>query len=147
VGIAFYAFEKYLDYPEGLKWVVCDVPRVIEAGREIAAKREKGALGFTTDFAEASGSDVLLASGSLQYLDETLADKLRGIETLPKHLLINKTPLCDGETFTTLQNTLASYNPYVVRNYDSFVAPLARFGRRPVGVSRRHLPDPVSPGT
>jgi putative methyltransferase (TIGR04325 family) len=128
VGIAFYAFEKYLQYPEGLKWLVCDVPRVIEAGRELATKRGKSALGFTTEFAEASGFDVLLASGSLQYLDETLADKLRGLTALPKHLLINKTPLYDGETFATLQNTLHSYNPYVVRNHEDFVASLTRLG-------------------
>ena len=69
VGIKYYAFRRVLSYPDTLRWTVCDVPGVVESGRAMAVKREATAqLAFTTDYRDASGCDVLYASGSLQYL-------------------------------------------------------------------------------
>src|ERR1700677_1764255 len=38
IGLSFYQFRNRLAYPPGLRWTICDVPFVNEAGKRIAAK-------------------------------------------------------------------------------------------------------------
>ena len=54
-----------------------------------AEKDHDKTLSFADKFTEASGADVLMAQGSLQYLPETLSQKLNQLATLPRHLLLN----------------------------------------------------------
>jgi putative methyltransferase (TIGR04325 family) len=68
VGVARYAYERYLQFPEGLRWQVCDVPAVVEAGAKLAAERGISGLTFTTDRNHASAADLYHAAGVLQYL-------------------------------------------------------------------------------
>jgi putative methyltransferase (TIGR04325 family) len=128
VGLAYYAFEKYLNYPSDLRWLVCDVPNLAEAGRKLASERQRSGLTFTTEFADLATCDILLTAGALQYIEEPLAQKLSRLARLPPHILINRTALYDGPGFVTLQNTQYSYNPYGVLNYDQFVRSLEQLG-------------------
>jgi hypothetical protein len=43
---------------------VCDLPAVIEAGREFAKTRRRDALNFTSNFEDAAGVDLLFTSGT-----------------------------------------------------------------------------------
>jgi len=128
VGVSFYGFSRYLPLPQGFRWIVCDVPAVIERGRQLAIERRATQLEFTADFKDASQAAVLHASGSLQFLEESLGSMLDRLERRPKHLLLNKLPLHDGRAFVTLQHTVHAYNPYRVFNRDEFLGDLEERG-------------------
>jgi putative methyltransferase (TIGR04325 family) len=128
VGIAHYAFERYLGYPEDLVWTVLDVAAVVERGRRLAAESARKGLVFTSDIAEASGADVFLAAGSLQYVREPLDAMLTGLQELPRHVVINKTPLYDGESFVTLQSIGTAFCPYAIFNRVAFIERVCALG-------------------
>jgi putative methyltransferase (TIGR04325 family) len=114
VGVSFYAYERFLDYPADLRWTVCDVPAVVDAGAALARERGETRLDFTTSFADADGADVLSCAGSLQYIDEPIDSLLTDLERRPRHILINKTPTHATREFVTLQNIGVTYCPYRV---------------------------------
>ena len=84
----------------------------------------------------ATAIDVVLASGSLQYLDDpaqwlaTLSQRHGG----PTHVLVNRVPLYEGETFVTLQNAGAVCYPQHVFNRADFFGSIARLGYELVDV-------------
>jgi putative methyltransferase (TIGR04325 family) len=130
VGVQFYGYQKYLSYPAGLRWRVCDVPVVVAAGRALAAERgESERIAFTTEVSDADGFDVLIAAGSLQFVPSpSLAESLEKLARPPRHLLLNKIPLRDGPAFVTLQNAGTSFVPQHVFERGVFVRGLTRLG-------------------
>ncbi|AKJ32182.1 TIGR04325 family methyltransferase [Caldimonas brevitalea] len=129
VGIKYYAFRRTLSYPQALIWTVCDVPAVVARGRELAlARAPEGALHFTDRYAEASGFDVLYASGSLQYLPLPLSQLLSDLPRLPRRLVINTTPIHATRSFFTLNSIGTAFCPYRVQAHDSFVDSLIALG-------------------
>lgn len=133
VGIHFYAYEKYINYPEHLKWIICDLPEILKAGKEIAERRKRLKLLFTDKFEEASGKDIFLASGSIQYV-ENLSSSLCALPEKPKHLLINRLPLFEGSQFVTLQNGGKVFYPSYVFNKNSFIDSLNKLGYEMVDI-------------
>lgn len=128
IGVSYYTYTKYLEPPGVSRWCVGDVPQIINAGAELARSRGARALSFTSEFAEADGFDLLLANGSLQFVETPFAKSLRALERPPGHLLINKLPVYDGAAFVTLENTIHSYNPYRIDNRAEFVASIVSQG-------------------
>ena len=120
VGLSFYAYQQYLPYPAGLEWTICDVPEAVRVGRELASLEQAEGLHFTTSFDHAEGTDLLLAAGSLQFIEEPLWLQLDGLRNKPAHLVINKVPLSDGASFVTLQNIGQAMCPYRIFNRDEF---------------------------
>jgi putative methyltransferase (TIGR04325 family) len=128
VGVHYFAYAPYLDYPADLKWVVCELPNVVADGERIASERHARQLSFTTSFSDAEGADILMAAGALQYVEESLGAKLAALTTRPRHLLLNKLPLHDGEPFVTLQNGGPVWAPQHVFNRAAFVRDLEQLG-------------------
>jgi putative methyltransferase (TIGR04325 family) len=122
VGISFYTWENYFSYPGNLRWVVCDVPAVIQAGEKIARERNEKRLHFTWQLEDADGCNCLLASGSLQYIESSLADSLKRLAHQPRHLIINRIPLHSTKECITLQNVRWAVSPYRVFHGDAFIA-------------------------
>lgn len=127
VGTQFYAYENYLKYPSNLKWIVCDLPAIVKAGKELAEKRKRTNLVFTEKFEDASGKDVFLASGSLQYV-EKMSLSISDLVKKPKHLVFNFIPLYDGEQFVTLQNGGKVFYPSYVFNKADFINSFKNIG-------------------
>jgi putative methyltransferase (TIGR04325 family) len=117
LGIHFLSYGGYLDFPSSLKWVVCDLPEIVKLG--ISQNRDPR-LTFTTDFQLASGSDVFLASGSLQY-EEDITHKIKSLARLPQHILINRVGLYDGKKIVTLQNGGKVFYPQYIFNWNEFI--------------------------
>lgn len=69
VGTHFYGYETRLTYPSGLTWRVCELPELVNVGEKLAVEQQRSEIYFTTDFAKASGADIFLASGSVQYME------------------------------------------------------------------------------
>jgi putative methyltransferase (TIGR04325 family) len=131
VGVAYYPFTKVLPCPPDLLWTIVDVKPVTEAGARLARERGRTNLRFANDLSEVSdGCDALLASGSLQYLHgELLPERVRRMSPLPKHIIINKTPVREsGNGYVTLQNLGVSRSPYRIHGRDELIAPIERMG-------------------
>jgi len=129
LGTHFYAYAKYLAYPRGMRWIVCDLPLITRAGNDLAMKMNAQGLSFTNDFDSAASSNILIAAGSLQYIEApSLSVSLRNLARLPAHLLLNKLPLYDGPKFVTLQNGGPSFHPQYIFNREEFIADLEAVG-------------------
>lgn len=129
IGVSYYAYRRHLAFPEGARWVVHDVPAVMARGRVLAAGRDPdGRLGFADRFDEAADADVLLAQGSLQYLPDTLGERLLALPRRPRHLLVNLTPLHETLAYFTLQSIGTAYCPYRVDSVPGILAQLDAAG-------------------
>jgi putative methyltransferase (TIGR04325 family) len=130
IGISYYGFQSYLDYPADLRWRVCDLPALVSAGRAWASEHDaEDKLSFTEFRDDADGSDILLASGVLQYLEFTLPEMLRALREPPRHVLVNVTPLHPSRSFFTLQQIgLLSSCPYRVMAMTEFLADMDALG-------------------
>jgi putative methyltransferase (TIGR04325 family) len=126
VGIHFYTYAKYIEYPENLKWTVCDVPTIVNAGVSLAKKRCVQELEFIINFPDLNGKEIFISSGAFQYV-ENLANTLFQYGK-PRHLLINRLPLYDGEQFVTLQNGGKVFYPQYVFNKNKFIEELSMIG-------------------
>ena len=130
VGVAYHGWRNYLHYPAGMRWLVQDVPAIVKVGAELARERPSEGLAFTSDVADARGCTILLAAGSLQYVDETLPQLLGRIGTLPQHLILNKMPVYDGESFVTVQSTGRAFHAYRIYNRAALIAEVTQLGYR-----------------
>lgn len=113
LGQSFYTYATFLHFPIGLRWVVCDVPAVVDAGRRIAKELDVHGLSFTSDLSSSEGCDVLIASGSLQYISVSLASVLRASRTKPRVVFVNRTPVHPIRDFYTIHDIgpiVASYH-------------------------------------
>jgi putative methyltransferase (TIGR04325 family) len=129
VGIAYYAYQRYLGVPAGLRWTVCDVPAVVQSGRALAAERGATGLSFTERFADAEGADVLLAAGSLQYLPSGhLERELRALGARPRHVVLNKLPVHPALEYVTIQDTGPAFHAYTVFRRDRLVGAVEGLG-------------------
>lgn len=132
IGIKYYAFSGVHPMPADLRWTVYDVPAVAAQGTEIAAARGAATqLRFTTSFPEAASmADILLASGSLQYLPQTLWEMLAPLERRPQRLVINTTPVHPLVSFFTLNSIGTAFCPYRVMKESELIDGLAAIGYR-----------------
>jgi putative methyltransferase (TIGR04325 family) len=129
VGSRYLAFRKHLAYPSKFTWLVNDIPAVVALGRTIAKEEATPQLQFTTDCARLPEADILLASGVLQVLEDWHG-YLRPTAALPRHILINRTPVGDRPHMVTLCAIGVSFNPYHIFNRRSFVAAFVDLGYR-----------------
>ncbi|HET9032641.1 MAG TPA: methyltransferase, TIGR04325 family, partial [Dokdonella sp.] len=130
VGVSYYAYQQYLDFPADLRWQVHDTPSVMEKGRELAGKRDSLKRLEFVELQVADGCDVLMAKGSLQYLDYSLADLIRRMQVPPRHLLINLTPMHSSQSFFTLQHIGIAVCPYRVSAVPAFLFEIRELGYR-----------------
>lgn len=149
IGLSYYGFRRYLDYPADMRWVVHDVAAVVTAGRDWAAKHDpEGRLEFTGSRDDADGTDVLFTSGALQYLDYTLPELLGGMDRPPAHVLVNMVPMHPTRSYFTLQNIGFAICPYRISAVPEFVAGMEQLGYSIVDrweSFERHLEVPYAP--
>ena len=130
VGVSYYAYQQHLEFPQDLRWQVHDTAAVMQKGREIARERDReGRLDFV-ELDVADGCDVLMAKGSLQYLEYTLAELIRRMQVAPRHLLINLTPMHSSKSFFTLQHIGIAVCPYRISAVPEFLFELRELGYR-----------------
>jgi len=129
IGIAYYAYQKYLAYPQGLSWTVMDVPAVNASGARWAAEHDaRRQLHFADEIGAASGSDLLFAAGSLQYLSYSLGDALAAMPKRPRFLLLNSVPIHMRESYFTVQNIGVACCPYRITAERDFLGVLSALG-------------------
>lgn len=153
-GMLYYAYHRY--FPDGfvVHWMVYDVPAVVELGASRAHSLGNTRLSFTSDFDRAKEADVLLASGSLQYVETPFSEMLRGLDRMPRHLIVNKLPTQERREIITLQNIGVAYCAYRLVAHHQFTASLEAIGYtlvdewiNPEGRNRLPYNDNASPVT
>jgi putative methyltransferase (TIGR04325 family) len=132
VGVSYYGWRNYLHYPDSLRWLVHEVPAIVRGGQALALERGASHLKFTSALPDGRDCTVFMAAGSLQYVDRTLAQILDEAGCRPAHLLINKMPLYEGETFVTVQSTGRAFHAYRIQNREEFVEGVKALGYRVV---------------
>jgi len=132
VGVSYHGWRSYLGYPKGTRWLVHDVPAIIKVGAELAGEGDSPGLEFTSDVEDARGCDVFLSAGALQYVDEPLPSILARIGSRPRHVILNKMPLYDGESFVTVQSTGRAFHAYRIYNRKELVKSVTDLGYRVV---------------
>ena len=130
VGVSYHGWRRYLGYPKGTRWLVHDVPTIIKVGAELAAERESPGLEFTHDVADARGCDIFFSAGALQYVDESLPSILARVGSRPRHVILNKMPVYDGESFVTVQSTGRAFHAYRIYNRAALVKSVTDLGYR-----------------
>lgn len=130
VGVSYHGWRNYLNYPRGLRWLVHDMPAIVKVGAELARERPSHGLEFTSDVADARGCTIMLTAGSLQYVDITLTELLAKVGSLPQHLILNKLPVYDGESFVTVQSTGRAFHAYRIYNRAEVITEAAALGYR-----------------
>lgn len=129
VGIGYYAYRRYIDFPANLSWQVHDVPAVMAAGRALAQERDTWKqLSFVDDFGAAADADVLFTSGCVQYLEDTLAQRIAGLPRRPEWVLANLLPLHKSQAYWTVQSTGRALCPYRIQKTDEFLGEFEQLG-------------------
>ncbi|HUH91440.1 MAG TPA: methyltransferase, TIGR04325 family [Lysobacter sp.] len=149
IGVSYYAMGRLIHYPPGLRWVVHDVPRVMEAGREWAIDNDPaGKLEFADRPEASAGFDILFSSGALQYLDYALPSLLHRTPDPPVHVLINMVPMHPERSYFTIQNFGVVTTPYRISSATQFVEAMQALGYDVVDkweTFERHVRIPFRP--
>jgi putative methyltransferase (TIGR04325 family) len=127
VGISYFGYRAYLSYPADLRWLVCDVSSVAALGEKIAADEAAQGLEFTTSLDRLCDADILLAAGSMHFIEDPFR-LLREARALPTHVLINKAPLYDLGSAVTLHNMGSAICTYHLFNRREFIGKFEALG-------------------
>ena len=128
VGNLFYAYQSKLAFPSALIWTVYDLPVKKPLGEKLAAQRSESRVRFAESIAEASGSDVFIASGSLHYFEQPLHEMLRALAELPTHVFVNRSPCSNGEGLVTVQDNRSYLVPCKLHSRRELIAGLRSLG-------------------
>ena len=103
-GNLFYCYAKYLAFPQNMMWTVVDLEASLAEGRRIALERAEDRLHFAADLAGCDGADVVIISGALHFIDAMPPTLLAGWKTLPRHILINRSPVSESPCLYAIQD-------------------------------------------
>ncbi|MEO6966587.1 MAG: methyltransferase, TIGR04325 family [Acidobacteriaceae bacterium] len=122
LGISYYSFDTFLNYPPNLQWTIYDVAAVVRAGEKLAQEKDaRRQLSFTTLLERAQEFPIFLSLGSFQFPEETFAETFRRLSIRPTHVILTKLPLTEQETFYTLHSMGPALCPYRIANEDEFL--------------------------
>ncbi|MFT6070476.1 MAG: putative methyltransferase (TIGR04325 family) [Bacteriovoracaceae bacterium] len=127
IGIKYYSYQSFFEYPNEFKWTVYDVEAVRNEGRSYASSVGAGKIDFSDTIDNFDGYDVLFVSGSLQYIDFDLAKSIESKSNPPKYILLS-IPLTNEKTFYTVNNIGTAFCVYVLRNDKEFIASFEALG-------------------
>ena len=132
IGMMCYTVQKYFSLPSSFQWIVCDVPRMVEAGEKVAVREGSASqpLRFITDLRDAGHCNIFFSSGALQYIPSPLASLLSTLQELPQTVLINRIPVWEEKAIATVQDLGFCMSPYSVFNRDEFVGSIEALGYR-----------------
>jgi putative methyltransferase (TIGR04325 family) len=120
IGVSYYGFVRRAQLPEGVRWIVVELPKLAEQGQHIAQREAARGLEFATDLAQAPRTELLFSAGAIQYMPDSVPGLFEYLGYRPRHVLLNKVPLTEGREYWSVQNnmgTLAPYRIYAQRDF------------------------------
>ncbi|WP_167767045.1 methyltransferase, TIGR04325 family [Jannaschia formosa] len=128
MGTKRIAFGPLLDL-EGVTWTVLDTPGIVAAARAAqAAGRIPADLAFVAPSGAPPETDLLLASGLMQYVDRSLTEIVEALPARPRHILLNKVALRPGPQIITHERLGDVRVPYRIRGHGDWARELDRLG-------------------
>jgi len=127
LGRHYYSF-KYFSGLNNFFYVVCELEDIVKiAKNQEILPLEKPE--FTTDFSRATGCDIFIAIGSIQYWN-MFFPSFSSLESKPKHVLIGRLPVNNypKNTIVTLQNIGGGIVPHYVFNENFFKSEFMKLG-------------------
>ena len=118
IGLTYYGYRGYASLPERAHWTVVEVPAIAAQGLQVALREKASDLTFLDSLAKLTHCDILLAAGTLQYMNLSSPGILESLPCKPRHVLLNKVPVAPQDDCWTLQN------------YGPAVTPLRLFNER-----------------
>ena len=132
VGNLYHAYRNHLRAKK-LEWTVSDLPMMIEAGRTIAKEKSTTSeLRFRVSSDPFPDVNFALLCGSYHYWEGTASDFVARFPAPPKHILINRSPMVDGEVkeHATVQFSQYCALPCIIRNKRDIAAAFELAGYR-----------------
>ncbi|WP_260706333.1 methyltransferase, TIGR04325 family [Edaphobacter flagellatus] len=103
-GNLFYCYDRYLHFDPQFSWTVNDMPANNRIGARIAGEHHESRLHFVDELADCEPVDMVLISGALHYFELLPPEMMRALKRPPRHVIINRTPVIEGETTITIQD-------------------------------------------
>lgn len=131
VGVHYQAYRKILAYPTSLTWQVCDVPAIVQVGRELAERSHETRLTFTETLDPgAVQADIWISAGAIHYIEGARPGPLlAACKERPMYFILNKLPLYGGDDFVSAQNVgKDTYVPQYVYNRKRFITDIESTG-------------------
>jgi putative methyltransferase (TIGR04325 family) len=132
VGVSYHGWRSYLDYAPEMRWIVYDMPAITRVGEELAREKNATHLSFSNAVEDAHDCSVFFSAGALQYCDDSVIGLLAKAKSRPRHIILNKMPLYDGESFVTVQSTGRAFHAYRIFNRRELVSSVEALGYRAV---------------
>ena len=148
VGNLFFQLDRYLNFSNELVWTVHDLPFKRAAMVDFARKKAEKRLSFTDEFSSASGVDLFIVVGAIHYFEPTLADLLGQLESLPKHVIVNRSPFSNKDDIVTVQDGGLWVNPCKLHSIEKLCSGMRDLGYELVAswpVNERFVRIPLIP--
>jgi putative methyltransferase (TIGR04325 family) len=122
IGNLFFQLDRYLKFDDELVWAVHDLPIKKQATFELAKAKSEKRIIFTEEFSSASGVDLFIVAGALHYFEPSLADLLSNLASLPKHVIVNRSPFSSGKEIFAVQDGGLWLNACKVHNVERLIS-------------------------
>ena len=134
VGHFFFTSDRYLNYPQKLRWTIAELPHAVKLGRQIVAERDEQRLSYinSDDLTTAEPANVFMTAGTLQYMNTHVAEIITSLSVLPEHVLIHNLPVHRDKSFWTLQNLGVCELPYRIYSLSELNAAMSDLGYKQV---------------
>lgn len=135
VGHSFYSFEKYIQYPEKMKWYIAELSEAIKLGRFFADERNEKRLLFINSerLCDIQSVDIFFTAGTLQYVGKTLRELLQDLQVMPRHVIVHNLPCHSHKSFWTIQNLGVCEVPYHIYSKQELLNDMSDLGFETVG--------------
>jgi len=130
IGLTYYGYRRYAALPAGVEWVIVELPKLCEQGRNIALREGASNLRFVDRPGDAPNCDILLSAGALQFVEHSIPGLLEGLAGRPRYLLLNKLPVTAAEDCWTLENFGPAVSPQRLFNERRFLDYFSGHGYR-----------------
>jgi putative methyltransferase (TIGR04325 family) len=148
IGNLFFQLDRYLHLPRELTWIVHDLPFKREAMVEFAKKKGEDRVAFSDEFSRASGVDLFIVVGAVHYFEPPLAELLARLETLPRHVIVNRSPFSAANDVIAVQDGGLWLSACKLHRMDRFCSAMGDLGYSLVAkwpVHERRMRVPLFP--
>ena len=128
VGVSFYSYDHFMGLGEAINWTILDVEAVVSQGKIIAQERQEHRLHFTAELTANPDTEVVFASGSLQYIEKSLAEMIKDANISPQHVLVNLFPCNFKPDYFTVNNIGTAFCPYKITSKKVFIEQMEKIG-------------------
>jgi putative methyltransferase (TIGR04325 family) len=128
VGNLFYSYAPWLELSPELHWTVFDLPQKQQPCLALAAKHAETRVKFTTRMEDASGADLLIASGSMHYFSQPLDRILSVLAEPPNQVLVNRSPFSRNEDVISVQDNWSYLVPCTAYGRPGLIDRMKRLG-------------------